>query len=188
MSKPFRGMSQPQMNHLRPDIVLIEYSDPRAKETHISTVATRPRSSRTVPPHRALPVELQMAEPAGGEQQGAARCRARRRRCACRPRCGRTGRPAAACLPPATFPQRSAGRGGAREIRPSGRVARSRPFGHSSPVASRRRSPCRSPLIEAARPGRGGPATSSRRPRSRCGCSPASGSSPTASSTSWWPP
>jgi glyoxylase-like metal-dependent hydrolase (beta-lactamase superfamily II) len=37
MSKPFRGMSQPQMNHLRPDIVLIEYSDPRAKEIHIST-------------------------------------------------------------------------------------------------------------------------------------------------------
>ena len=30
-------MSQPQMNHLRPDIVLIEYSDPRAKEIHIST-------------------------------------------------------------------------------------------------------------------------------------------------------
>ena len=37
MSKPFRGMSQPQMNRLPPDIVLIEYSDPRAKEIHIST-------------------------------------------------------------------------------------------------------------------------------------------------------
>jgi hypothetical protein len=30
-------MSQPQMNRLRPDIVLIGYSDPRAKEIHIST-------------------------------------------------------------------------------------------------------------------------------------------------------
>lgn len=37
MSKPFRGMSQPQMTRLRPDVVLIEYSDPRAKEIHIST-------------------------------------------------------------------------------------------------------------------------------------------------------
>ena len=31
MSKPFRGISQPQMTHLRPDIVLIEYSDSGAE-------------------------------------------------------------------------------------------------------------------------------------------------------------
>ncbi len=37
MSKPFRGMSQPQMTRLRPDIVLIEYSDPGAESVHIST-------------------------------------------------------------------------------------------------------------------------------------------------------
>lgn len=37
MSKPFRGMSQPQMTHLRSDIVLIEYSDPGAAVAHIST-------------------------------------------------------------------------------------------------------------------------------------------------------
>jgi glyoxylase-like metal-dependent hydrolase (beta-lactamase superfamily II) len=37
MSKPFRGKSQPQMTHLRPDIVLIEYSDPGAEAAHIST-------------------------------------------------------------------------------------------------------------------------------------------------------
>ena len=37
MSKPFRGMSEPQMTHLRPDIVLIEYSDPGAEEIHLST-------------------------------------------------------------------------------------------------------------------------------------------------------
>ena len=37
MSKPFRGISQPQMTHLRPDIVLIEYSDPGAEAAHIST-------------------------------------------------------------------------------------------------------------------------------------------------------
>ena len=37
MSKPFRGMSQPQMTQLRPDIVLIENSDPGAEEVHIST-------------------------------------------------------------------------------------------------------------------------------------------------------
>lgn len=37
MSKPFRGMSQPQMTHLRPDIVLIEHSDPGAEEVHLST-------------------------------------------------------------------------------------------------------------------------------------------------------
>ena len=30
-------MSQPQMNHLRPDIVLIEYSDPGAEEFLLST-------------------------------------------------------------------------------------------------------------------------------------------------------
>ncbi|MGC1134628.1 MAG: hypothetical protein WA941_17500 [Nitrososphaeraceae archaeon] len=34
MSKPFRGMSQPQMNHLRP---LIEYSDPGAEQFRLST-------------------------------------------------------------------------------------------------------------------------------------------------------
>ena len=37
MSKPFRGMSEPQMTHIRNDIVLIEYSDPGAEEIHIST-------------------------------------------------------------------------------------------------------------------------------------------------------
>ena len=37
MSKPFRGRSQPQMTHLRPDIVLIEHSDPGAEAAHIST-------------------------------------------------------------------------------------------------------------------------------------------------------
>ena len=37
MSNPFRGMSQPQTTHLRPDIVLIEYSDPGAEEAHLST-------------------------------------------------------------------------------------------------------------------------------------------------------
>ena len=37
MSKPFRGMSQPQMIHLGPDIVLIEYSDPGAEEFRLST-------------------------------------------------------------------------------------------------------------------------------------------------------
>jgi hypothetical protein len=30
-------MSQPQMTRLRPDIVLIEYSDPGAEEIHLST-------------------------------------------------------------------------------------------------------------------------------------------------------
>lgn len=37
MSKPFRGMSQPQMMQLCPDIVLIEHSDPGAEAAHIST-------------------------------------------------------------------------------------------------------------------------------------------------------
>jgi glyoxylase-like metal-dependent hydrolase (beta-lactamase superfamily II) len=37
MSKSFRGMSQPQMMYLRPDIVLIEHSDPGAEAAHIST-------------------------------------------------------------------------------------------------------------------------------------------------------
>jgi glyoxylase-like metal-dependent hydrolase (beta-lactamase superfamily II) len=37
MSRPFRGISQPQMMHLRPDIILIEHSDPGAEEAHIST-------------------------------------------------------------------------------------------------------------------------------------------------------
>jgi glyoxylase-like metal-dependent hydrolase (beta-lactamase superfamily II) len=37
MSKPFRGMSKPQMTRLRPDIVLIEYSDSGAEEAHLST-------------------------------------------------------------------------------------------------------------------------------------------------------
>jgi hypothetical protein len=37
MSKPFRGMSEPQMTYLRPDIVLIEYTDPGAEEIHLST-------------------------------------------------------------------------------------------------------------------------------------------------------
>ena len=37
MSKPFRAMSKPQMTRLRPDIVLIEYSDASAEEFHLST-------------------------------------------------------------------------------------------------------------------------------------------------------
>lgn len=37
MSKPFRGMSKPQVTRLRPDIVLIEYSDAGAEEAHLST-------------------------------------------------------------------------------------------------------------------------------------------------------
>lgn len=37
MPKPFRGMAEPQMTRLRPDIVLIEYSDAGAEEAHIST-------------------------------------------------------------------------------------------------------------------------------------------------------
>ena len=37
MSNPFRGMSHPQMTRLRPDIVLIEHSDPGAEAVHIST-------------------------------------------------------------------------------------------------------------------------------------------------------
>jgi glyoxylase-like metal-dependent hydrolase (beta-lactamase superfamily II) len=37
MSKPFRGMAQPQMTHLRHDIVLIEHSDPGAESVHVST-------------------------------------------------------------------------------------------------------------------------------------------------------
>ncbi len=37
MSKQFRGMSQPQMTHLRPGIALIEHSDPGAEAFHIST-------------------------------------------------------------------------------------------------------------------------------------------------------
>ena len=37
MSKSFRGMSQLQVMHLRPDIVLIEHSDPGAEAAHIST-------------------------------------------------------------------------------------------------------------------------------------------------------
>ena len=37
MAKAFRGKSQAQMTHLRPDIVLIEHSDPGAEEVHIST-------------------------------------------------------------------------------------------------------------------------------------------------------
>jgi glyoxylase-like metal-dependent hydrolase (beta-lactamase superfamily II) len=37
MSSPFRGMSHPQMTRLRPDIALIEHSDPGAEAVHIST-------------------------------------------------------------------------------------------------------------------------------------------------------
>ena len=37
MSKPFRGMPKPQMTRLRPDIILIEYSDAGAEEAHLST-------------------------------------------------------------------------------------------------------------------------------------------------------
>ena len=37
MSKPFRGMSKPQMTGLRPKIVLIEYSEAGPEEAHLST-------------------------------------------------------------------------------------------------------------------------------------------------------
>ena len=37
MSKPFRGMSKPQMTRLRPNIVLIEYSEAGPEEAHLST-------------------------------------------------------------------------------------------------------------------------------------------------------
>lgn len=37
MSKPFRGFSQPQIVRLRPDLVLIEYSDPGAEPVRMST-------------------------------------------------------------------------------------------------------------------------------------------------------
>ena len=37
MSKPFRGRSEPQMTRLRPNIVLMEHSDPGAESVHIST-------------------------------------------------------------------------------------------------------------------------------------------------------
>ena len=37
MSNPFRGRSESQMTRLRPDIVLIEHSDPGAEAVHIST-------------------------------------------------------------------------------------------------------------------------------------------------------
>ena len=37
MSKPFRGMSKPQMTRLLPDIALIESSDAGAEEAHLST-------------------------------------------------------------------------------------------------------------------------------------------------------
>ncbi|MPZ06712.1 MAG: hypothetical protein GEU26_09930 [Nitrososphaeraceae archaeon] len=37
MSNPFRGLSLPQMTHLRPNIVLIEHSDPGAEEIRLST-------------------------------------------------------------------------------------------------------------------------------------------------------
>ncbi len=36
MSKPFRGMSQPQMTSLNPYIILLEYSDPCAEYSHMS--------------------------------------------------------------------------------------------------------------------------------------------------------
>lgn len=39
MSKPFRGMSQPQMMNLNSDISLLEYSDPGAESSHMSTNA-----------------------------------------------------------------------------------------------------------------------------------------------------
>jgi glyoxylase-like metal-dependent hydrolase (beta-lactamase superfamily II) len=37
MSSPFRGKWEPQLTRLRPDIVLIEHSDPGAEALHIST-------------------------------------------------------------------------------------------------------------------------------------------------------
>lgn len=39
MSKPFRGMSQPQMMNLNPNITLLEHSDPGAESSHMSTNA-----------------------------------------------------------------------------------------------------------------------------------------------------
>ncbi len=199
-----------------------------------------------MPPHRALPVVLEVAEPAGGEDQrrpaavdgvGDARAvRAAAEPDVLRRRLARPGRPRHSpnvvprrgghhdsrrprpgprwgepgVVRKATFPtargmkvaflpsRRRANRpaivsngcsGESRGVRTAvAGVARTRPFGHSSRVASPRRSPCRRPVIETARPARSRPATSSNRPRSRCGCSPASGSSPMGSSTSSWPP
>ena len=40
MAKPFRGKSQPQMTHLRPDIVLIEHSDPGAEDARALPVSS----------------------------------------------------------------------------------------------------------------------------------------------------
>ncbi len=37
LSKPFRGLYQPQMTRLRPDVFLIEHSDPGAEKLHVST-------------------------------------------------------------------------------------------------------------------------------------------------------
>jgi hypothetical protein len=37
MSKPFLGISQPQITQLRPGIALIEHSDPGAEAFHLST-------------------------------------------------------------------------------------------------------------------------------------------------------
>ena len=37
MSRPFRGLSDPQMTFLRPDIVLMEQSDPGAQDVKMST-------------------------------------------------------------------------------------------------------------------------------------------------------
>jgi len=37
MSRPFRGLSDPQMTYLRPDIVLMEQSDPGAQYAKMST-------------------------------------------------------------------------------------------------------------------------------------------------------
>ena len=37
MSKPFRGMSQPQMTSLNSYISLLEHSDPGAESSHMST-------------------------------------------------------------------------------------------------------------------------------------------------------
>jgi hypothetical protein len=47
MSKPFRGMAQPQMTHLRHDIVLIEHSDPGAVLTTFKNLIYLTKCLRT---------------------------------------------------------------------------------------------------------------------------------------------
>lgn len=53
MSRPFRGLSDPQMTFLRPDIVLMEQSDPGAQDAKMST-----NSYALLKPGKALLLDL----------------------------------------------------------------------------------------------------------------------------------